>query len=221
MPGTPACPRRTRQRGIRPALTGVLLVVASVGQAQAPTQAPAPDQAPDQTQAQEQTPAQAQAQERLKIQSPVLILEFERMFTDSAYGRAVQGMLEAEAAALNAENRRIEGELSAEEQALTRARDAMSVDEFRMRAEAFDAKVQSIRSERLEKARALETRQAEMRRAFERAAAPVLEGLMNEAGAALILDQSQALVALSAIDITDAAIARVDAEGIMPESGDP
>ena len=163
----------------------------------------------------------AQAQQPLTIQSPVLILEFERMFADSAYGRAVQQMLEAEAAALNAENRRIEGELSAEEQDLTRQRDTMTLEQFRPRAEAFDAKVQRIRTERLEKARALETRQAEMRRAFERAAAPVLEGLMNEAGAALILDQSQALVALSAIDITDEAIARVDAEGLMPEAGDP
>lgn len=161
--------------------------------------------------------AAAPAQDRLSFTSPILIISFDRFFNESAYGKAVQAMLEAEADALNVENRRIEAELTAEEKALTEERETLTAEEFRPKAEAFDAKVQAIRAERLEKARALEALQAERRRAFEAAAAPVIEALMSEAGAAVILDQSTAVYALSVIDITDAAIARVDAAGLMPE----
>ena len=54
-----------------------------------------------------------------------------------------------------AENRRIEAELTAEERTLTEIRDDLSPVQFRARAAAFDEKVQRLRREQDEKARAL------------------------------------------------------------------
>ncbi|MEX0365310.1 MAG: OmpH family outer membrane protein, partial [Ruegeria sp.] len=53
------------------------------------------------------------------------------------------------------------------------------------------------------------------------AAAPVLESIMREAGAAVILEQRSVFISANAIDITDLAIARIDAvlgDGTQPDN---
>ena len=56
---------------------------------------------------------------------------------------------------------------------------------------------------------------------FLTAAAPVLEQIMREAGAAVILEQRSVFVSANAIDITKKAIERIDAQlgdgSIQPE----
>jgi Skp family chaperone for outer membrane proteins len=54
------------------------------------------------------------------------------------------------------------------------------------------------------------------RRAFFRAVAPVLGEILGEKGAAAILDKSTVVLSLTAIDITDEAIARIDA--VLPQA---
>ncbi|MCR8547307.1 OmpH family outer membrane protein [Salipiger sp. P9] len=159
------------------------------------------------------------------VQSAILTVEFDRLFAESAYGRRVAATLEEEGAAIAAENRRLEAELTAEEKALTEKRATLSPSEFRALASAFDEKVQALRREQDAKARALGNLSEDRRRQFVTVVEPVLARLMREAGAAVILDKRTVFLAAGVIDITDTAIARIDAEigdgGDGGESGVP
>ncbi|WP_273524588.1 OmpH family outer membrane protein [Rhodosalinus sediminis] len=150
------------------------------------------------------------------IQSPVLTIDPDRLYAESAYGRRVAEALDEQGAALAAENRRIEAELAAEERALTERRPEMAPEAFRAEAEAFDRRVMRIRREQDAKARALAARSDAARRTFIRAARPVLEEMMRESGAAVIVEARSVFMSLDAVDITEAARARIDAT-ISPE----
>ena len=90
---------------------------------------------------------------------------------------------------------------------LTDLRATMTPDEFRELANAFDQKVQQVRQAQSAKGRALNTLLDEEREIFLNAAAPVLERLMREADAAVILERRSVFVSANAIEITDDAIA--------------
>lgn len=142
--------------------------------------------------------------------SSILTISSDRLFVDSAFGRRVAGELEARSAVLSAENRRIEAELEAEEQDLTERRSEMEAEAFRVLADAFDQKVQQIRSEQEAKNRELSVFREGARIEFLNAAAPILEAVMRESGAAIILERSSVFLSANATDITDLAIERID-----------
>ncbi|MFK7835596.1 MAG: OmpH family outer membrane protein [Sulfitobacter sp.] len=142
--------------------------------------------------------------------SPVLTIDSERLFLESAFGRRVAAEVEAQGAELQTENRQIETDLEAEEQQLTEVRATLTSEEFRTRANAFDEKVQRIRQAQAAKGRALNEKLDAEREVFLNAAAPVLERLMREADAAVILERRSVFVSASAIEITDDAIALLD-----------
>ncbi|MFM7335326.1 MAG: OmpH family outer membrane protein [Tabrizicola sp.] len=140
----------------------------------------------------------------------LLTLDQDRLFLESDFGKAVIEKERAATAALEQENRRIEAELVAEEQALTEARKTLSAEEFAAKAEAFDAKVEQIRSEQDAKARRLSEGRDQDRKAFLEVAVPVLGEILGDRKASAILDKNLVILSLSAVDITDEAIARVN-----------
>lgn len=147
----------------------------------------------------------------LPTASPILTVDSERLFLESAFGRRIQTELEAAGARLAAENRNIEAELEAEEKTLTEQRASLSAEEFRELADAFDERVQTIRRDREERIESLNQQLDGARERFRAAAGPVLEELMREAGAAVILDIRSVFLSLNAIDVTEMAIDRIDA----------
>jgi Skp family chaperone for outer membrane proteins len=156
-------------------------------------------------------PAPLTAQEGPLIRSPILSLDQDRMFAVSAFGQRIEAELQADGRLLETENRRIEAELEAEEKDLTARRPAMSAEAFRALADAFDTKVQRIRTEQTAKARALGQRTEEAQRQFIEAARPVLEQMMVDAGAVVIIDPRSVVMSRAAIDVTDEAIRRINA----------
>jgi Skp family chaperone for outer membrane proteins len=143
--------------------------------------------------------------------SSILTVDQDRLFAESAFGKAVVARETAAARALEAENAAIEARLVAEEQDLTTKRETLSATEFAALADAFDARVVRIRLEQDAKARNLSRTRDSDRKAFFRAAFPVLSDLLVERNAVAIIDKAAILLSLSAIDVTDAAVAKVDA----------
>ncbi|MDR9484461.1 MULTISPECIES: OmpH family outer membrane protein [Sediminimonas] len=152
----------------------------------------------------------ARAQDDQVVRSPVLAIDPDALFTRSQFGQAFEEQLIEDSRALEAENRRIEGELAAEEQALTEKRPQMSPEEFRDLADAFDTKVQRIRNEQQAKARKLSERGDAARRKFLNAAGPILQRIMQEAGAAVIVDKRTIFMSADIIDVTGLAVERVN-----------
>ncbi|MFN4201466.1 MAG: OmpH family outer membrane protein [Tabrizicola sp.] len=152
---------------------------------------------------------------------PLLTLDQDRLFLESDFGKAVIARERADSAALEQENSRIEAELVAEEQELTKARATLDAEDFSARAAAFDAKVERIREEQDAKARRLTERRDQDRKAFLEVVVPVLGALLGDRGATAILDKSQVIISLSAVDVTDEAIARVNAALTTPQAPAP
>ncbi|WP_368073753.1 OmpH family outer membrane protein [Sulfitobacter sp. SK011] len=157
-------------------------------------------------------PLSAQSQtdiplERGVVSSPILTIDSDRVFQESEFGLRVAQEIEIEGNKLAAENDQIATDLEAEEKALTAQRADMAPEDFRVLADAFDKKVQQIRQEQAAKGRALNALLDEERDVFLSAAAPVLERLMRDAGAAVILDRRTVFVSASTVEITDDAIA--------------
>ena len=154
---------------------------------------------------------QGLAQQPGPEQSAILTIATDRLFSDSAFGRRIAAEVEAQSAVLAAENRRIEAELTAEEKDLTGRRPNMEADAFRALADAFDQKVQTNRETQESKARALNQIAETARVDFLQAARPVLEKLMRDAGAGVILERASVFMSANTTDITDLAIERIDA----------
>lgn len=147
----------------------------------------------------------------LAVATPVLTLDKERVFAESAAGQAVEAQIAAENEALAAENRRIDAALEAEERDLTARRPLLGPAEFQALAEAFNTKAVGLRDAQVSKAKALERKRDEERQKFFQSLVPVLGEIMAAAGAFVILDDQAVLLSFDRIDITDEAIARMNA----------
>ncbi len=156
------------------------------------------------------TEASAQQVQRGLIQSPVLTIDSDRLFENSDFGRETVKEFEALGAALAAENRRIEEALATEERELTELRPTLPPAEFRVLADAFDEKVQETRRTQDAKGRDLNADLEERRVIFLNAAVPILEQLMREAGAAMVLEQRSVFISSNAVDVTGIAIERLN-----------
>lgn len=165
----------------------------------------------------------ASAQQLGEIVSPILTLDRDALFSGTLYGQRVNADLEAASNALAAETRQIEAALEAEERDLTDQRANLPVAEFRALADAFDDKVQALRDER-ERAQGEALRQIEAAQAaFFTRIGPILGQLVRERGAVMILDRRAILLTAADVDITEAAIARIDAvlgDGTDTTAGD-
>jgi Skp family chaperone for outer membrane proteins len=155
--------------------------------------------------------APAPALPQVELPPPVLTIDADRLLAESELGRAVAAEVDEAARRLAEENRRIEADLLSEERALTERRGMMSPDEFRPLADAFDEKVQRLRAEQDEKERALADLREDGRQRFFRQAVPILSEILREQGALVLLDRRDVFLSADAVDITDLAIARIDA----------
>ncbi|MBO9435119.1 OmpH family outer membrane protein [Ruegeria sp. R13_0] len=166
------------------------------------------------------------ASQQLGVRDPlVLTIASDRLFADSAFGQRVLTEIESEGAQLAEENERIVAELSAEEKDLTQKRAELAPEDFRPLAQAFDEKVQSHRDGQRAKLDALARRSEESRQTFYALAQPVLIELMRETGAAVVLERANVFLSADTSDITDEAIARInaaigDGTGLQDGSGE-
>lgn len=155
-------------------------------------------------------PEAARAQDLGRVVSPILTIDRDGLFAGTLYGQRVNRELETARAAMAEETRNIQAALEAEELALTEQRATLPADEFRGLADAFDEKVQSLREERAA-AEALLVAQIEAAQAqFFNEIGAVLGRLVRERGAVAIVDARAILLVAADIDITEAAIERID-----------
>lgn len=155
-------------------------------------------------------PAMADAQSRVPASS-VLIIDSERLYAESAFGMRVLANQQAEAAVLAAEYRRIEAELTEEERDLTEKRPTMASEEFRKLADAFDMRVETIRATQQQREDDIIAQGEAERQRFFAQIAPVLEVVLSESGAVVVLEKRSVFASSNALDVTDRVIAQANA----------
>ncbi len=198
-------------------LTGAAMALGTLGAlgglAVGPAPAQAQDIAPD--------IARDFVREQGRVVAPILLVDRERLFAESAAGRRISALLEAERKRQEERTRAIEAELKAEEQALTEERPRLSPEEFRARADAFDAKVEALRQERDQAQQELLAQIERAQSRFLQQISPVLAGILQDYGAQIMLEKRLALMSSRQVDVTDEAIARIDAALARSEKGQP
>jgi Skp family chaperone for outer membrane proteins len=160
-------------------------------------------------------PLVAPAQEDLsmgQVRSPILTIDTDRLLAETQYGRSLNEELRLRAEAFAAENERLRVQLTEEERRLTELRPTMEVDAFRAEAEAFDQRVQGIRAEQDAEERELNEAVSLSRGEFLNTVTPVLAQLMIDSGAAVLLERRQVILSAGLVEITDEAIAAIDAQ---------
>jgi Skp family chaperone for outer membrane proteins len=164
-------------------------------------------------------PAAAQDVQPVPTPSAVIVVDSERLFIESAYGKKLRADIDAQAAAVNVENERIVADLTTEERSLTVRRPTMTPEAFREEAAAFDTKVQEIRRARDAKEAELQQARSDARVTFYEQARPIVGQLMIERGAVAVLDSRSVFVVVRSVDVTAEAIAKIDA-ALMPTATD-
>ena len=152
----------------------------------------------------------AMSQDLGVIRSEILVLDPDRLFSETALGRRMLDEHQAAREELAARNRQLEAELEAEEQELTELRADMSAADFRELADAFDDKVQKIREDSNRRALDLERDRKQLPSEFLRTVEPVLTKVMREAGGRVVLNKRTVVFHAEAIDITGLAVAWID-----------
>lgn len=147
---------------------------------------------------------------QVQIAPAIVTVDIERLFGQSQVGLRLSAEITAAGQQLQDENLRIAAELRAEELALAAQRPDMDVEDFLRAAEAFDAKAQAIRRAQDAKETALEEAFSNGQTQFLDVTRPILEDLMRASGALAVLDRRSVVLSLEAIDVTAAAIERID-----------
>lgn len=160
------------------------------------------------------TPATAQdaGQGATLPKSSILTIDQDALFERTLYGQALRAAADQEAEALKVENRAIDAALEAEERTLTDRRAGMPLQEFRALADAFDNKVEALRTAQDAKSDAYIARRDSAQQQFFQTVAPMIGDYMVTLGASAIINQAAIVVSLGAIDITDEVIAQIDAK---------
>lgn len=155
-------------------------------------------------------------------QAAVLVLDQDRLFGESRFGKAVLARHQLAIEALQTENRRIETALEAEERDLTERRSKLPAKEFQTLAAEFDSKAEGIRTAQTAKSDDIKARLDAEQRRFVQTVRPVLDTLMQEVGASVIIDARAVIYSQSGVDVTAIAIARLDSVlGDGPPPTDP
>jgi Skp family chaperone for outer membrane proteins len=198
------------------AIAGMTLLLLGAGLARAQVADPAQSADPAITAPSAQGPLLSAAPDAIStglVGPPpqILTLDQDRLYSDSLFGKALEQASSDAVAALVAENRQIESDLTAEEKALTDQRATLSAEAFKPLAEAFDAKVEGVRAAQEAKSKALTEARDAGRKRFFNAVLPILAEMMRQEGALAILNKNAVILSFDSIDATNAAILAIDA----------
>lgn len=153
----------------------------------------------------------------------ILIVDRERALSESAPAASLGAQERDARLALRAELDELRAALEAEEAEIAAMREIAPKEVFEARVRAFDQRVREARRVSQEKGEALQARFVAARRELTEAIGPVLQDLLAETGAALIVDARTVLAAPPGADVTDEVIRRFDARAsvVLPPQAPP
>lgn len=148
------------------------------------------------------TAAQAQQATTGLSAGNIVVIDSDALFEGSLFGQRVLAEQEARTAVLLAENRQVAADLAQEEQALTEQRETMDAEAFRALAEAFDIKVEDIRAVQNQKEQDIIQYIESERVRFFQELVPVLERILRERRAGLVLEKRFTFASRGDLDVT-------------------
>jgi len=146
-------------------------------------------------------------------QAAIIVVDMNRIGAESAAGKSGATQLRTKADGARARVKTLQDQLRSEEETLVKARQANS-----MAPEAFQARVKEFQTKQANAQQELGNREQELARseAFVRqqifnAVAPIIQAVMRERGASIVLARDAALAVTPTLDVTAEVIRRLDA----------
>lgn len=140
-----------------------------------------------------------------------LVVDTNRIKQESRAGKEISSTIEMLRASLRQEIMTREEVIREDEKRLAQERDTLTPEDFRARVSAFEQKVLAQRKFAEEQSRRLQFTIRRAQAQFERITRNLLAAIMQEAGAELLLESSQIVLASEEFNITDEVIERIDA----------
>lgn len=143
----------------------------------------------------------------------IIVVDMARVASDSAAGKSGQTQLKTKLDSLQARGKTLSDSLRTEEETLLKARQANT-----MAPEAFQAKVKELQTKQNNARTELGNREQELQRSnayvnqqIFNAVGPIIQTVMRERGATVVLARDAALAVAPALDVTADVIRRLDA----------
>lgn len=138
----------------------------------------------------------------------LLVIDRQRLLTESAPALQLRALESRQRESLRTEMDRIRAELEAEEAEIAGLRGQIGREEFQTRVRAFDARVREARRATQKMGEGLQGEFETARRALAAALAPVLQDILKERDADIMVDISSVLAARPGVDVTIEAMKR-------------
>jgi outer membrane protein len=146
-------------------------------------------------------------------QSAIIVVDMNRVVAESAAGKSGSSQLKAQVDSAQARAKTLAEQLQKEEETLVKARQANS-----MAPEAFQAKVKELqtkqnnaRTELGNREQQIQRSDAYVRQQIFQAVNPIIQALLRERGAQIVLAREAALAVNPALDVTAEVVRRLDA----------
>jgi len=142
----------------------------------------------------------------------VAVVDIQLVLRDSAASKSIQGQIEKQRAAYQAEITKQENELRAAEQELTRQRSIISAEAFAERRRAFEQRVANLQRDVQNRKRALDKSLSTARRTIENAVQDVVGQLVQERKYTLIIFKHQTMYNAPEMEVTQEVLKRLNAK---------
>lgn len=146
-------------------------------------------------------------------QTSIIVVDMDRVGSDSAAGKSGQTQLKSKLDSLQARGKTLADQLRSEEETLLKARQAntMAPDAFQAKVKELQTKQNSARTELGNRENELQRSQAYVRQQIFNAVGPIVQAVMRERGASIVLAREAALAVSPTLDVTAEVIRRLDA----------
>lgn len=146
-------------------------------------------------------------------QTSIIVVDMDRVGADSAAGKSGQTQLKAKLDSLQARGKVLANQLRTEEETLLKARQAntMAPEAFQAKVKDLQTKQNNARTELGNRENELQRSQAFVRQQIFNAVGPIVQAVMRERGATIVLAREAALAVSPTLDVTAEVIRRLDA----------
>lgn len=143
----------------------------------------------------------------------IIVVDMDRVGADSAAGKSGQTQLKTKLDSLQARGKSLADSLRTEEETLLKARQAntMAPEAFQAKVKDLQTKQNSARTELGNREQELQRSQAYVRQQIFNAVGPIIQAVMRERGATIVLAREAALAVSPTLDVTAEVIRRLDA----------
>jgi Skp family chaperone for outer membrane proteins len=143
----------------------------------------------------------------------IIVVDMDRVGSDSAAGKSGQQQLKSQLDSLQARGKSLADSLRSEEEGLLKARQAntMAPEAFQAKVKDLQTKQNNARTELGNREQGLQRNQAYVRQQIFNAVGPIIQAVMRERGATIVLARDAALAVSPSLDVTAEVIRRLDA----------